>query len=877
MKIWLNKSSSSCKGHEEKNDKDEISSIDESTYSFTRGLLPSLGARSNRRMVTRPYIISPLSSRYRTWEGFLIILVVYNAWVSPFEFGFLERPFKVLALIDNVVNGFFAIDIILTFFLAYLDPKTFILIDERDKIAKRYVRSWFALDVISTIPYELAIKILPPFLKRYGFFNMLRLWRLRRVSKMFSRLEKAPNINYFWIRCLKLVSVTLFAVHAAACFFYNIAAHHPNSKNIWLTLVTDDDLKKDLWVRYVASVYWSISTLSTTGYGDLHPVNTDEMIFDIFYMLFNLGLCAYIIGNMTNLVVDATSRTRKFRETVQAASSFAVRNGLPAHLQEQMVAHLRLKYRANSEGLQHQEILESLPNAIKSSISHYLFYPLLEKVYLFRGVSDDLLHQLVSEMKAGYFPPKENVILQNEAPTDLYVLVSGAMEFIYQQNGSEQIIEDFYSGGVCGELGVLCYRPQLFTVRTKRLSQLLRLSRSSLLSLVQANVGDGAIIINNLLEHLKEQKAPIMQSFLKEIENMLAHGRMDLPLSLCFAATRGDEPLLQHLLRRGSNPNEVDINGRTALHIAAAKGNENCVVVLLAYGADPNIKDTEGIVPLWDAIVAKQEAVIKLLVEQGATLASGDVPQYACHAVEQDNLELLKDIVRYGGDVTLPSTSDDTTALHAAVTNGKGEIVKFLLKKGADIDKSDINGWTPRNLAEHYGNEEIKALFDHFKEDAKVQSVLMVPNTKVPDPTFLKNVKTGYTMDVTPRTREVTWVDKHPRRRVNTFRNSLFGFVSAAATRGDAAPDGHSFTNSPFFGHQPSRVILRCPDKGDVAKLASLPDTIPELLEIGTKKFGRRCTRVMTSDGAEIDEIELIRDGDQLCLICEDTHSTPQS
>lgn len=72
-------------------------------------------------------------------------------------------------------------------------------------------------------------------------------------------------------------------------------------------------------------------------------------------------------------------------------------------------------------------------------------------------------------------------------------------------------------------------------------------------------------------------------------------------------------------------------------------------------------------------------------------------------------------------------------------------------------------------------------------------------------------------------------------------------------------------------------MILRCPDKGDVAKLASLPDTIPELLEIGTKKFGRRCTRVMTSDGAEIDEIELIRDGDQLCLICEDTHSTPQS
>jgi len=63
---------------------------------------------------------------------------------------------------------------------------------------------------------------------------------------------------------------------------------------------------------YVTSVYWSIVTVSTVGYGDLHPVNTREMIFDIFYILFIEGLSAYIIGNMTNLVVHATSRTRQY-------------------------------------------------------------------------------------------------------------------------------------------------------------------------------------------------------------------------------------------------------------------------------------------------------------------------------------------------------------------------------------------------------------------------------------------------------------------------------------------------------------------------------------------------------------------------------------
>lgn len=33
----------------------------------------------------------------------------------------------------------------------------------------------------------------------------------------------------------------------------------------------------------------------------------------------------------------------------------------------------------------------------------------------------------VSEMKPEYFPPKEDVILQNEAPTDLYILVTGSV------------------------------------------------------------------------------------------------------------------------------------------------------------------------------------------------------------------------------------------------------------------------------------------------------------------------------------------------------------------------------------------------------------------------------------------------------------------
>ena len=66
-------------------------------------------------------------------------------------------------------------------------------------------------------------------------------------------------------------------------------------------------------------------------------------------------------------------------------------------------------------------------------------------------------------------------------------------------------------------------------------------------------------------QHLKDLKDPVMEGVLVETENMLARGRMDLPLSLCFAAVRGDDLLLHQLLKRGLDPNESDNNGRTAL------------------------------------------------------------------------------------------------------------------------------------------------------------------------------------------------------------------------------------------------------------------------------------------------------------------------
>ena len=68
---------------------------------------------------------------------FLVILVIYSAWISPFEFAFLTYKQDALSIFDNIVNTFFAIDIFLTFFVAYLDSESYLLVDNPKAIAVR--------------------------------------------------------------------------------------------------------------------------------------------------------------------------------------------------------------------------------------------------------------------------------------------------------------------------------------------------------------------------------------------------------------------------------------------------------------------------------------------------------------------------------------------------------------------------------------------------------------------------------------------------------------------------------------------------------------------------------------------------------------------
>lgn len=276
--------------------------------------------------------------------------------------------------------------------------------------------------------------------------------------------------------------------------------------------------------------------------------------------------------------------------------------------------------------------------------------------------------------------------------------------------------------------------------------------------------------------------------------------------------------------------------------------------------------------PLWEAILGGHDAVTKLLADNGGSLNSGDVGHFACTAAEQNNLKLLKEIVRYGGDITR-CRSNGTTALHVAVCEDNTEIVKYLLVQGAEIDKPDLHSWTPRDLADQQGHEEIKAIFQSSKESKDRH----ITATAIPEKVrYLGRFTSEPTIRPVPQDGsfqggEVSVGRTRPRRRTNNFHNSLFGIMSAAHTgEKDMLFSVTTPRNAKNDVSNQARVTVSCTGKGEVArKLVLLPGSFEELLDIGVKKFGFLPSKVVTKDGAEIDSVEVIRDGDHLVFVSD--------
>ncbi|MBM3738444.1 MAG: hypothetical protein FJW39_21900 [Acidobacteria bacterium] len=152
------------------------------------------------------------------------------------------------------------------------------------------------------------------------------------------------------------------------------------------------------------------------------------------------------------------------------------------------------------------------------------------------------------------------------------------------------------------------------------------------------------------------------------------------------AVRSGELPRVKELLEKGTNANERDSLGGTALHDACWAGDVRMADLLLDHRADPNLRHLEGgSAPLHYAVITNHADVVELLLRRGADLrAKSATGATALHlAANRGFLPLVELLIARGLD---PDTKDGAgnTALDEAAWKGEIDVARFLIGKGLD-------------------------------------------------------------------------------------------------------------------------------------------------------------------------------------------------
>eukprot|EP01038_Epipyxis_sp_PR26KG_P016525 gene16525-22557_t len=240
------------------------------------------------------------------------------------------------------------------------------------------------------------------------------------------------NINNLQLASPFLIS--LLNAHWFGCVFYFVAVSEKNSKYSWLDQVKDtkpEGLPNEAGKRYLLSLYWSMITMSTTGYGDISPQQPEEYIVVIVFLIFNLFLSAWILGNMTLLVTQSDESTRIFRDKFKNLEAFMNQSLLPEEIKDSMRSYLILQFNIKKE---HREVMNEFPSVFQSKVNRFLFKPSIDASFFSEIGSDAFIDSLACALTLEILMPYTDAVSQYDASSEMFILVSGCVDLLIEDN-----------------------------------------------------------------------------------------------------------------------------------------------------------------------------------------------------------------------------------------------------------------------------------------------------------------------------------------------------------------------------------------------------------------------------------------------------------
>ncbi|EAR82053.2 cyclic nucleotide-binding domain protein (macronuclear) [Tetrahymena thermophila SB210] len=300
-----------------------------------------------------------------------------------------------------------------------------LIIQSRAEIYKKFIRSQSKIEIIIFIVYALS------FVKedKTNFLQYVIAFKIFFVIttlKSIFRKQDHGMQHPIMLKIITLILIILTFSHTQAMIFAKIGFSQSNG---WIQQIlgnTNDNI-----TIYISSIYWSIITMATVGYGDIHPVTKIEMIYVSIVSLISCGVYGYGLNSIGKILSDIQIKEENFNKKMKILNYSMNQRNLDKQLQytvRKYFEYLNKEEQADDEFA--NQMINTLPLSMKERIlfdaNHKILYS--QKLF-YLNFSKQFLDRLSLEMKTMKLGPEIDLFdLTKDNNMRVYFILKGNVE-----------------------------------------------------------------------------------------------------------------------------------------------------------------------------------------------------------------------------------------------------------------------------------------------------------------------------------------------------------------------------------------------------------------------------------------------------------------
>ncbi|XP_029950439.1 potassium voltage-gated channel subfamily H member 1-like [Salarias fasciatus] len=416
---------------------------------------------------TPPHIILHYCLFKTTWDWVILILTFYTAIMVPYNVSFKTKQNNVTWLVvDSIVDVIFLVDIVLNFHTTFVGPAGEVISDPK-LIRMNYVRTWFVIDLLSCLPYDVINAFENVDEGISSLFSSLKVVRLLRLGRVARKLDH--YIEYGAAVLVLLVCVFGLAAHWLACIWYSIGDYEvidEDSNSVrtdsWLYLLGEtvgtpyrfNASGSGRWEGgpskdsvYITSLYFTMTSLTSIGFGNIAPNTDGEKIFAVAMMMIGSLLYATIFGNVTTIFQQMYANTNRYHEMLNSVRDFLKLYQVPKGLSERVMDYIVSTW-SMTRGIDTDKVLQICPKDMRADICVHLNRKVFKEHPGFRLASDGCLRALAMEFQTIHSAPGDLIFHAGESVDSLCFVVSGSLEVIQD----DEVVAILGKGDVFGDV-----------------------------------------------------------------------------------------------------------------------------------------------------------------------------------------------------------------------------------------------------------------------------------------------------------------------------------------------------------------------------------------------------------------------------------------